>query len=93
MSQQSPPPESLFAAAVLAAPSPAAAVQVTWYVTGHMAAALPGTPAALLAVAPVGAVFTASFSFDSASAGNPIYFTRREPTSSRAAPSAQPRWT
>jgi hypothetical protein len=64
---------ALLAAAAISASVPAAAVQVTWYVTGHMAAALPGTPADLLALAPVGAVFTASFSFDSAMASHPIY--------------------
>ena len=54
---------------------PAQATQVTWYVTGHMNAALPGTPADLMALAPVGAAYTASFSFDSASANTPVYFT------------------
>jgi hypothetical protein len=66
---------ALLTAASISASAPAAAVQVTWYVTGHMAAALPGTPADLLALAPEGAVFTASFSFDSAMAANPLYFT------------------
>lgn len=63
------------AVATLSAVSSAQAVQVTWYVTGHMQAALPGTPAALLTLAPVGALFTASFSFDSASASSPLFFT------------------
>ena len=63
------------ASATVCAVGSAQAVQVTWYVTGHMKAALPGTPAALLTLAPVGAVFSASFSFDSASATSPIYFT------------------
>jgi hypothetical protein len=40
-----------------------------------MQAALPGTPADLLALLPVGAAFNASFSFDTASASHPIYFT------------------
>jgi hypothetical protein len=70
---------SFLAAAALAAlgtlTASAQAVQVTWYVTGHMQAALPGTPADLLALLPEGAAFNASFSFDSASASNPLYFT------------------
>ncbi len=65
---------SLATAAAAVVAGPAAAGQVTWYVTGHMNAALPGTPAELLALAPVGAEFMASFSFDSAIASNPVYF-------------------
>ncbi len=61
--------------ALAGAALPAGAVQVTWYVTGHMEAAMPGTPADLMALAPAGAVFTASYSFDTASASSPIYFT------------------
>lgn len=52
--------------------APAHAVQVTWYVTGHMLPALPGTPTDLMTLAPNGALFTASFSFDSAS--GPLVF-------------------
>ena len=66
---------SLAAATAAVAAGPAAATQVTWYVTGHMKAALPGTPAELMALAPAGALFTASFSFDSASASHPLFFT------------------
>lgn len=66
---------AIAAATTLLTAASAQAVPVTWYVTGHMQAALPGTPAALLTLAPVGTVFTASFSFDSASASSPLYFT------------------
>jgi hypothetical protein len=66
---------ALACAGALATTLPAQATQVTWYVTGHMNAALPGTPADLMALAPEGAVYFASFSFDSASASSPLYFT------------------
>ena len=66
---------ALLGIATLGTSLPAAAVQVTWYVTGHMNAALAGTPADLVALAPVGVAFNASFSFDTASASNPRYFT------------------
>ena len=63
---------ALLAAGATALTTASHAAQVTWYVTGHMKAALPGTPGDLMALAPEGAVFAASFSFDSAS--GPIYF-------------------
>lgn len=66
---------ALAAAAALCSSMPAAAAQVTWYVTGHMQPALAGTPADLMALAPAGAAFSASFSFDADSASHPIYFT------------------
>lgn len=66
---------ALAAAAAIGSSTQAAAAQVTWYVTGHMQPALNGTPADLMALAPAGAVFNASFSFDSASANNPLFFT------------------
>lgn len=57
---------------------PVAAVQVTWYVTGHMTAALPDTPADLLVLAPVGAAFNSSFSFDTASMTSPYLFNNEQ---------------
>jgi hypothetical protein len=54
---------------------PAAAAQVTWYVEGHFKATDASTPADLAALLPGGAAFHASFSFDSAIASHPVYFT------------------
>ncbi|WP_422016329.1 PEP-CTERM sorting domain-containing protein [Roseateles sp.] len=56
----------------LALSAPASATVVTWYVQGHMNALLAGTPADLGSLAPVGAIFQASFTFDTAIASNPI---------------------
>lgn len=52
--------------------APAGAASVTWYVQGHMNDLIAGTPADLASLAPVGAVFQASFTFDTAIASNPI---------------------
>lgn len=56
----------------LALSAPASATTVTWYVQGHMNALLAGTPADLGALAPVGSVFQASFTFDTAISTSPI---------------------
>ncbi|MEO6278662.1 PEP-CTERM sorting domain-containing protein [Roseateles sp.] len=56
----------------LALSAPASAVEVTWYVQGHMDPVMAGTPADLTALVPVGAVFQASFTFDTVISSNPI---------------------
>jgi len=56
----------------LALSAPAHAVSVTWYVQGHMNPLMAGTPADLAGLAPAGAIFQASFTFDTAIASSPI---------------------
>ena len=56
----------------LAASAPASAVTVTWYVQGHMNAVTPDTPADLGSLAPAGAVFEGSFTFDTVISSSPI---------------------